>query len=114
VRVAPPPPVESSPLPAPPPIAVAAAPVPDGKVTVVQVPAVTSIYVQAGAYASLDDANRVVVRLKSVGARISQTNKEGRPLYRVRVGPFQNVNQADAALTQVQALGQNDVAIVVD
>ena len=114
VRIAPPAPVESSPLPAPQPAAVTAGPTPDGKVTVVQVPAMTAIYVQAGAYASLANASRVVARLKSVGAHISQIAKEGRPLYRVRVGPFQDVGQADATLDQVHALGQNDVAIVVD
>lgn len=114
VRLAPPPRVESAPLPPPAPVAAAVVPVPDGGVTVVPVPPATAIYVQAGAYASLDNAKRVVARLKAVGARLSQTVKEGRPLYRVRVGPFQDVAQADAALDQVHALGQDDVAIVVD
>jgi cell division protein FtsN len=40
--------------------------------------------------------------------------KDGRPIYRVRVGPFQSVDDADAALMQVEALGQNDAQIVVD
>jgi rare lipoprotein A len=114
VRVAPPPPVKSAPLPAPQVVATRSDAVPDGQVAIVPVPAVTAIYVQAGAYASLDNANRVVTRLKSVGARVSQTMREGRPLYRVRIGPFQDVGQADAALSRVHALGQDDVAIVVD
>jgi cell division protein FtsN len=40
--------------------------------------------------------------------------KDGQPIYRVRIGPFQNVEQADAMLSRVQALGHNDVEIVVD
>ena len=40
--------------------------------------------------------------------------KDGRAIYRVRIGPFQAVEEADAVLAEVLALGQNDVEIVVD
>ncbi len=40
--------------------------------------------------------------------------KDGRRVYRVRIGPFQAVGDADAAMAHVHALGHNDVEIVVD
>ena len=87
---------------------------PDGKVTVVAVPATTAIYVQAGAYTSPTNAGQVAARLYGLGARVSPTLKDGKRLYRVRIGPFQAVEQADAAMARVHALGHNDVEIVVD
>ncbi|MEA2825453.1 MAG: rare lipoprotein, partial [Alphaproteobacteria bacterium] len=86
----------------------------DGKVVEIPVPSATALYVQAGAFTSPVNAATVAAKLSSTGARVSQGMKDGRPIYRVRVGPFQAVEQADAALAQVLALGQNDVQIVVD
>jgi cell division protein FtsN len=102
--------------PTPPPQAVATA-APSaavGQVVVVQVPPKTALYVQAGAFASLENANRVMRRLKDVDPRISQTVKDGKTLYRVRVGPFQDVALADQTLSHIIALGQEDVAIVIN
>lgn len=86
----------------------------DGRVTSVAVPPVTAIYVQAGAFTNVTNAATVAARLQSTGARVYPGQKDGKPIYRVRVGPFQQVQDADAALAQVQALGHNDVQIVVD
>jgi len=86
----------------------------DGKVVEIPVPPATALYVQAGAFTSPVNAATVAAKLSSTGARVFQGMKDGRPIYRVRVGPFQAVEQADAALAQVLALGQNDVQIVVD
>jgi len=86
----------------------------DGQVFEMPVPPATALYVQAGAFTSPVNAATVAAKLSSTGARVSQGMKDGRPIYRVRVGPFQAVEQADAALAQVLALGQNDVQIVVD
>jgi cell division protein FtsN len=49
-----------------------------------------------------------------LGAHVYPGMKDGRAIYRVRIGPFQAVNDADTALAQVQALGHTDVEIVVD
>jgi rare lipoprotein A len=78
------------------------------------VPPATALYVQAGAFTSPVNAGTVAAKLSSTGARVFPGVKDGRPIYRVRIGPFQAVEQADAALAQVLALGQNDVQIVVD
>jgi rare lipoprotein A len=86
----------------------------DGQVIEMPVPAATALYVQAGAFLSPTNAAYLASRLSSAGARVSTGNKDGRPIYRVRVGPFQSVDAADAALTEVEALGQNDAQIVVD
>jgi peptidoglycan lytic transglycosylase len=116
IATAPATPVESLPSPAyqPPPAAKTQQEVPDGKVTLIPVPPTTSIFVQAGAFTSLENAKRVLATLKRLGAGISPIMKDGRPLYRVRLGPFNDVSQADAALARVHVLGDNDARIVVD
>ena len=59
-------------------------------------------------------AGVVATRLNSLGAKVFRATKDGQPIYRVRIGPFQDVEQADAMLLRVQALGHNDVQIVVE
>lgn len=86
----------------------------DGQVIEMPVPAATALYVQAGAFLSLNNATYLATRLSSAGAKVSAGTKDGRPIYRVRVGPFQSVDDADAALSRVEGLGQNDAQIVVD
>jgi len=86
----------------------------DGKVTRVPVPAVTAIFVQAGAFTSVVNASTVAARLQMEGARVYPAQKDGKPIYRVRIGPFQDVSAADAVLAQVQALGHSDAQIVVE
>jgi rare lipoprotein A len=101
------------------PTAAPSAPVPDteptGEVAHVPVPAVTHIYVQAGAFGSLANANRLKTRLADAGGLfISPIDRNGQRLYRVRIGPFDDVNAADAALAKLVGLGNNDAQIVVD
>ena len=86
----------------------------DGQVVEIPVPPATALYVQVGAFTSVINAATVAAKLSSTGARVFPGMKDGRPIYRVRVGPFQAVEQADAVLLEVLALGQNDVQIVVD
>jgi rare lipoprotein A len=88
--------------------------VPDGQVVLVAVPRATAIFVQAGAFTSPTNAGSVAARLSPFGARVSPILKDGRQVYRVRIGPFQAVEDADAVMARVHALGHNDVEIVVD
>lgn len=88
--------------------------IPNGEIRDVPVPLATSIYVQAGAFSSLQNAGTVAARLSSEGARVYPAVSNGKPIYRVRIGPFQNVEDADAALNRAINLGHNDVQIVVD
>ncbi|HYD98608.1 MAG TPA: septal ring lytic transglycosylase RlpA family protein [Alphaproteobacteria bacterium] len=73
------------------------------------------IYVQAGAFTSYDNANRLRARLSSLGrVTVAQANVQSTPFFRVRVGPLANVEDADRVLGQVVGTGQKDAKIVVD
>jgi rare lipoprotein A len=103
------------------PVAATSAPIPatdsepTGQVEHVAVPAVTHLYVQAGAFGSLVNANRLMTRLAEAGGLfISPIDRNGQRLYRVRIGPFDDVGAADAALARLTGLGSNDAQIVVD
>jgi rare lipoprotein A len=113
--VLPPPPASVAPAAESPPPPVPVDVQPTGQVTEVAVPAVTYIYVQAGAFSVYDNARRLRDRLASAGNLvISSIDRNGRRFYRVRVGPFDDVNAADAVLAKLLDLGNNDAKIVVD
>lgn len=86
---------------------------PTGVVTMVQVPVATRLYVQAGAFGSYQNALRVQARFGS-GLKISSVSQNGHVLYRVRMGPFDELGDADQALARLSGLGSNDARIVVD
>ena len=110
------PPILARPLPTPrPPITTAdaaAATQPTGIVTQ-SAPVATRLYVQAGAFSSYQNAARLAQRLGS-GLAISSTTRGGQTVYRVRLGPFDDVGDADSALARVTAAGSNDAKIIVD
>jgi rare lipoprotein A len=88
---------------------------PDGQVIHVAVPAETHLYVQAGAFSNLENARRLKARLAAAhGLFISPIDRKGQRLYRVRIGPFDDVGEADAALADVLKSGSTDAKIVVD
>ncbi|MEJ1969731.1 MAG: septal ring lytic transglycosylase RlpA family protein [Rhizomicrobium sp.] len=108
-------PVVAAPLPAPV-VAPPANPIatrPTGVVTEVPVPSATHLYVQAGAFSSYQNAARLQARL-GAGLQISPIARGGQTLYRVRLGPFDDVGEADQALARLTGLGSNDAKIVVD
>lgn len=106
--------VEMLPRPAAMTYAIPAAQIPDGSVTEDLVPPDSAIFVQAGAFSSLANAGAVATKLYSLGARVVPVISNGQSIYRVRIGPVDDVAHADALLAQVQALGHSDVQIVVD
>ncbi|HLI23268.1 MAG TPA: septal ring lytic transglycosylase RlpA family protein [Stellaceae bacterium] len=64
----------------------------------------SAIYIQAGAFSSIDNAVRLKAMLDKLGtASITDTKVSGVTMYRVRVGPVPSVDQADALLNQVIA-----------
>ena len=109
------PPISSNDLPSSPirTADVAVATQPTGIVTTVPVPAATRLYVQAGAFSSYSNAARLQARL-GAGLTISATTLNGQKLYRLRLGPFDEVGEADRALARLSSLGSNDARIVVD
>lgn len=113
------PPVQVGQLPAPPaaiiqPLPRAEEPV-TGQVMQVPVPSVTHLYVQAGAFSTRANADRLKARLSAAGGIVvSPISRGGQTLYRVRMGPFDDLSSADAALARAVKLGSNDAQIVVD
>jgi rare lipoprotein A len=88
---------------------------PTGEVTTVPVPKTTHLYVQAGAFSSRENADRLKDRLAEAGELfVSATDRKGKRLYRVRSGPYNDVDAANAALAKLDELGNNDARIVVD
>jgi rare lipoprotein A len=110
------PPAEIAPAPAPAaptPPTVDAGALPTGQVIQVPVPAVTHLYIQVGAFGNYQNAARLAARLDG-GLKISAIQRNGQTLYRVRLGPFNTTDDADAALSRISGLGSNDAQIVVD
>ena len=109
------PPVKQSTLPTPvplPPIQVAANR-PSEQVVQEPVSAATHLYVQVGAFSKLENAKTLLSKLGG-DLRISTLQRNGQTLYRVRTGPLNSIEDADAALSRITGAGSNDAHIVVD
>ena len=88
---------------------------PDGIVTTVAVPAKTQLWIQFGAFQSRANANRLAERLIHTGpSRVTTAYINGKPLHRVRFGPYATVEEADSMLNKVIDKGQNGAQIVVE
>ncbi len=75
----------------------------------------TSIFVQAGAFSQESNAIALSSKLASAGpSHVYHVNIGGRSLYRVRLGPYEQVETADAALARVVSAGSRDAIIIVD
>jgi rare lipoprotein A len=109
------PPVKEALLPAPAPSGLPQALLkqPTGQVTRVPVPAMTHLYIQVGAFSKLDNAKTLLAKLHG-DLRISTLLRGGQTLYRIRTGPLNSIEEADAALSRVSGAGANDAQIVVD
>jgi rare lipoprotein A len=84
-----------------------------GQVTRMPVPAATHLYVQVGAFSRAQNARLLQARIGG-DLRISPLQRNGQTLYRVRTGPLNSVEDADAALSRITGAGSNDAQIVVD
>jgi len=75
----------------------------------------TRMYVQAGAFGNIDNAERVKARLSFIGDIIvSPFALNGRELYRVRVGPVYDVAAVDQLLAKVIDAGFTGARTVVE
>jgi len=75
----------------------------------------TRLFIQAGAFSNASNAERVKLRLASIGdVRVTPVSVGGRDLFRVRVGPLTDVAEADALLTQVVEAGYSGARTVVE
>ncbi|HKS54110.1 MAG TPA: septal ring lytic transglycosylase RlpA family protein [Steroidobacteraceae bacterium] len=73
-----------------------------------------ALYVQAGAFGAQENATRLLERLRTQGidkAFVREDSVNGRPLYRVRIGPIPSVNEFDRVLARLRALGIGDAQL---
>jgi rare lipoprotein A len=75
----------------------------------------TQLYIQAGAFSRVDNANRLSVSLSPLGhATVTQVRTHAGTFFRVRIGPITKVGEADALLERVITSGYPDAKLVVD
>ena len=75
----------------------------------------TKVFIQAGAFAYYDNANRVSARLHRLGpVRIYPLLVNGKDLFRVRMGPIDNIAEADRLLEKVIRAGYPNSRIIVE
>lgn len=108
-------PVPTSPTPAVTTTA-AATPLPEPSGQVFQQPVrATAIYIQAGAFVDVQNAERLRAQLSTLSSTSLFPVRVGeQQFYRVRMGPIASVEQADALLARVIAQGHGEARIVVD
>ncbi len=100
-----------------PPIAATPSPRDNGRqvVKTVPTPVESQLFVQAGAFADFANASKVRTRLSQFGpAWLTKAKVGRREFYRVRVGPLQTVDRADAVLARLISSGFPKAHIVVD
>ncbi|MDH3241775.1 MAG: septal ring lytic transglycosylase RlpA family protein [Alphaproteobacteria bacterium] len=86
----------------------------DGQVTQEPVSA-APMYIQAGAFAQFDNANRLRARLSVLGrTEVVGVMYGEQQLFRVRVGPIRRLRRADAILERLIGAGYTQAQIVVD
>jgi rare lipoprotein A len=112
----------TAPPPAPPPRPVARpapAPAPAASPSITTIAGVTppsaasSYFVQAGAFKTIDGAERVRATLAHFGdSAISQTSFGPTSLYRVRLGPFASADAAQTTMGRVHQAGYRDARVV--
>jgi len=94
---------------------IANAPAVTGQVEQIGVPAVSDLFVQAGAFSSQGNAELVRQQLAPLGdATVTPINVNGQTLYRVRVGPVESLESADTVLSRVVQQGHKGARIIVD
>jgi rare lipoprotein A len=75
----------------------------------------TNLYIQAGAYARFDNANRARAALSPVGqTKVSSVIVGSQEVFRVRVGPLSSLEEADRALEMVLRSGYPDARLIAD
>lgn len=75
------------------------------------------LYLQVGAFASRDNAEALRNRLASANLKpvhVEPAQLDGTPLYRVRIGPMDSVDQSDRMAARVHAQGLPTPIVVVD
>ena len=86
----------------------------DGRITQEPV-GVTRMYIQAGSFAQYTNANRLRARLSVLGpTNILAVFNDRQPLFRVRIGPIDDLKRADGILEQMIGAGLTDARLIID
>jgi rare lipoprotein A len=75
------------------------------------------LYVQAGAFGDVANAERLVTRLKSLGystAFVVKDSRTSRDIHRVRIGPIANAEEFDRVVGHLHSLGIDDARLAGD
>jgi len=76
-----------------------------------------NLYLQVGAFSNRNNADRLSKRLKNSmdkPIRIQTASNQDQAIYRVQVGPLQNVEQADATSMQLAQFGIQDMRMIIE
>ena len=74
-------------------------------------------YIQVGAFSQLDNAQKMYDKLQSIGSSLVSINEavvNGNRLYRVRIGPINDVSVADRIVSELGSIGINEHQISKD
>ena len=78
-------------------------------------PVETSIFIQVGAFSELSNAEVVMGKIKNLGqSNISTFDRDGQLIHRVRIGPINDINNADETLTLVINKGFRGAKIILE
>jgi rare lipoprotein A len=81
-------------------------------------PAPTSgLFVQAGAFSAEENATKLLSQLRAQGvdkAFVRQDNVNGKPMFRVRIGPIPSVPEFDRIVARLKTLGVADARLALD
>ena len=74
------------------------------------------VYVQVGAFASMENADRLRGSLTGLfpSTHVSTLSQEAQQLYRVRIGPFSDMQQIERTMSQLQHQGQTETVIMAE
>ncbi len=78
-------------------------------------PVETKIWIQVGAFHNKNNAEKLVIKLNEIfKGETSEFLQNGKIIHRVRLGPIENVNNADKLLNKVFNKGFEGAKIIVD
>jgi cell division protein FtsN len=73
-------------------------------------------FVQVGAFSKPEDAEQQRAKLAMLGyvAKVTEREQSGRPMYRVRLGPYQMRDEAESAQAKLQSGGETAALVRVE
>ena len=75
----------------------------------------SQLFIQFGAFSDPRNADSMLAAARGYGpSRIDQVRINGRDIYRVRLGPLRNIQEADILLDQVVRAGHSGARVISD